>query len=237
MNEENKNIDIEEEKIAPEAEGEEITPEEAKESPKSGEKNTTKKIIIAIAACVVLAAVCALLVAFLGGAFEDDGETFPPLPPEELEDTKDGDFDIMEYDEYLGLNRHVMYSNGVVGGMLTENNYENYGEGVALVYEMIGYLISGDVDAYNSIVYDKEDRREWFSQQQIYDILITDEGKSEKQGKNGTYTEYVITLKYKIHENNGSYRNNVHSDAARPQYIVINDRTGELLIMDIIDTL
>lgn len=235
MNEENKTVDLEEETEITNAESE--AGEAETEKPlKKKEQKTTKTMIIALICGVVILIACALAVAYFSGGFGEEGETFPPLPPDELETLKPEEFDIMEYDEYLALNRNVMYENGAIGGMLTDKNYSNYGEGVELVYEMLGYLISGDVDAYNSIVYDKEDKKDWFSQQQIYDIKITDGGKSVKQDKNGSYTEYVITLRYKIHENNGSYRNNVHSDATRPQYIVINDRTGELLIMDIIDT-
>ena len=48
------------------------------------------------------------------------------------------------------------------------------------------------------------------------------------------YTEYVMMVEYKIHENNGSFRKDVESDASKPQYFVINSSTGELLVMDIV---
>jgi hypothetical protein len=54
-------------------------------------------------------------------------------------------------------------------------------------------------------------------------------------GKNNLeYIEYVYKVKYKIHENNGTYRNDILSDASRDQYFVINDSSGEMLVMDII---
>ena len=200
-------------------------------------KKTKKTIIIAAAGCVLLLAVCALLIVYFSGGFgEDEENPFPPLPPESFEDTKPEDFDIMEYDEYLGLNRYVKYQKDNVTVIIDDESYTRQGEAVELVYEMIQYLIAGDVKNYNALLGDDSDKKEWFSQQQIYDISIIDGGRVEKEGRYGKYTEYVVTLKYKIHENNGSYRNNLHSDASRPQYIVINDSTGELLIMDIIDT-
>ena len=48
-----------------------------------------------------------------------------------------------------------------------------------------------------------------------------------------TYTEYVIMIEYKIHENNGTFRRDVESDVARPQYFVINNSTGEYKVMEI----
>ena len=47
------------------------------------------------------------------------------------------------------------------------------------------------------------------------------------------YTEYVLIVEYKIHENNGSFRKDIESDASRPQYFVINNSTGEFKVMNI----
>ena len=64
-------------------------------------------------------------------------------------------------------------------------------------------------------------------------MVITKYSESTKQSETGSYSEYVYVVEYKIHENNGTYRKDIESDANRPQYFVINDSTGELLIMDI----
>ena len=196
------------------------------------------ELIIIISVMVALLLVAApILVSCLGGA-ADEGEEFPPVDPSELEDTKEEDFDIMEYDEYLSLNRVVMLENRGMGTSVSidESTYKNYDPAIELVYEMLNILIAGDYKAYNAIVSEDEGHFEWFSQQQIYDISMYEKSATEVEGKKGSYTEYVIVLTYKIHENNGSYRNNITSDSARPQYIVINDSTGKLMIMDIIDT-
>ena len=45
-----------------------------------------------------------------------------------------------------------------------------------------------------------------------------------------------MKVEYKIHENNGTYRRDIESDASRAQYYVINDSLGDLLLMDIVFT-
>lgn len=199
-------------------------------------RKNTIIIISIIALSVILIFVCASVIAC--SPEEEEAEGFPPIDPALLEDTKEEDFDILEYDEYLSLNRSIMLEDKRTGASLSidDTSYRNYGEAVELVYKMLNMLIEGDHKAYNSIVSEEAGRFEWFSQQQIYDVTMYEKSREEIEGKNGSYTEYVIVLKYKIHENNGSYRNNIISDSARPQYIVINDSTGRLLIMDIIDT-
>ena len=204
------------------------------------ERASRKNIIIIVAAVAVAVALIVALAIFMALLNRDDDKTeFPPIDPSLLEDTKEEDFDIMEYDGYLDLNRNVMLENKGNGMSLSidDSSYENHGDGVKLVYKMLKALIVGDYKTYNSMVAGDAERYEWFSQQQIYDISLYERGREIKEGMNGEYVEYVIVLKYKIHENNGSYRNNIEPDAARPQYIVINDSTGRFMIMDKIDTL
>ena len=206
-------------------------------------RNSKKKLIIIIAGLLAALAVCLFCAIVLSGGFggllgDQEKNEFPPLDPDSFEETKDEKFDIMEYDEYLALNRTVILQNKDNGTMLSidDATYKNYGKAVEMVYVMLESLIAGDVDGYNSLVSEDAGRYEWFSQQQIYDVTIWEKSKTVMETDNGNYTEYVIVLKYKIHENNGSYRNNIASDSARPQYIVINDSTGKLMVMDIIDT-
>ena len=198
-----------------------------------------KKLIIIIGVGIGLL----LLIAVLTAALNLDifnGETskpYPPLDPSLLADTKDEDFDIFEYKEYLKYNRVVMLTdkNTGVTESIDDETYKNHGEAVALIYEMLQAIIHGDSETYNSMVAASEGHYESFTQQQLYDMRITRESQTTIQGKNGTYTEYVFTLEYKIHENNGTFKNNLLPDYARPHKLVINDSTGELLVMDIVE--
>jgi hypothetical protein len=92
----------------------------------------------------------------------------------------------------------------------------------------------GDVDTYNSLVAESE-QREDFTQQQLYDIKITKESEENITTENGVCVRYRIKVEYKIHENNGTYRNTIESDVSRPQIFIVNDSTGEFKVMDIIE--
>lgn len=210
----------------------------------SADKNTgaaggKKKLIIIISLALLVLAAVSVLIFTLGQKEEETPERtpFPPLLPSQLYDTKEEDFDIMEYDKYLNRDRLIMLydAQSGVGTSLNDKNYKNQGEGAALLYKMIGAIIAGDSDTYNSLVDESVGHYESFTQQQLYDIKITKESQTDIEGESGNYTEYVFTLEYKIQENNGSFKNNLLSDTARPHKIVINDSTGKLLIMDIIE--
>ena len=210
----------------------------------SADKNTgaaggKKKLIIIISLALLVLAAVSVLIFTLGQKEEETPERtpFPPLLPSQLYDTKEEDFDIMEYDKYLNRDRLIMLydAQSGVGTSLNDKNYKNQGEGAALLYKMIGAIIAGDSDTYKSLVDESVGHYESFTQQQLYDIKITKESQTDIEGESGNYTEYVFTLEYKIQENNGSFKNNLLSDTARPHKIVINDSTGKLLIMDIIE--
>ena len=201
--------------------------------------NSKKKLIIIISCALCLILILSVLIFVLSNK-EDEGnerETFPPLSLSQLYETKEEGFDIMEYDKYLIRNRLVMLydiQSGVTVS-IDDVTYKNHGDGVTLMYEMIDAIIAGDSDAYNSMVTEEVGHYDSFTQQQLYDIRITKESQTVKEDQNGSYTEYVFTLEYKIQENNGTYKNNLLSDTSRPHTIIINDSTGNLLVMDIID--
>ena len=158
------------------------------------------------------------------------------VDPSKLHETKEEGFDIMEYEEYLNLNRTILLceKDSGVSYSLDESNYTIFGIEVELTYEIIEAIISGDCDEYNEYVHTDVEHSESFTQQQLYDIVITREGESSVSNNGNSYTEYVVMVEYKIHENNGSFRADIESDASKPQYFVINNSTGEFLVMDIV---
>lgn len=193
-------------------------------------------IICVLAASVLLLLVCSLIPGLLkndnGG--KPDREEYT-VDPSKLADTKEEDFDILEYEEYLKYDRTIQYcyTSGVQVSV-NDKTLSNYDASFGLIYKLIGTLIAGDSDAYNELVHEDVGHFDSFTQQQVYDVIITKYSEGAKQNDAGqTYAEYVYIVEYKIHENNGSYRKDIESDACRPQYFVINNSTGELLIMDI----
>ena len=143
---------------------------------------------------------------------------------------------IFEDAEYLSLieNGYISYcdADNVTLG-IDESDAETYGKDVAFMVSYIKHMINGDVDKYNQcysdLYYEKEDPKENFTMQKIYDVVlkkITEESVSD--GKE-TYTKYVFSLNYKILKNNGTLRNDF-LDGSRTQYIYITNREGELKI-------
>ena len=140
-----------------------------------------------------------------------------------------------EYEEYLKYDRTIQYCyTAGVQVSVNDKTLSNYDASFRLIYELIGTLIAGDSDAYNELVHEDVGHFDSFTQQQVYDVVVTKYSETTKQSEAGKiYFEYVYVVEYKIHENNGTYRKDIESDACRAQYFVINNSTGELLIMDI----
>ncbi|MBE6684046.1 MAG: hypothetical protein E7592_00130 [Ruminococcaceae bacterium] len=199
-------------------------------------RKKNKIIIICIfAASLLLLLVCSLIPGILrsnGG--KPDREEYT-VDPSKLADTKEEDFDILEYEEYLKYDRTIQYCyTAGVQVSVNDKTLSNYDASFRLIYELIGTLIAGDSDAYNELVHEDVGHFDSFTQQQVYDVVVTKYSETTKQSEAGKiYFEYVYVVEYKIHENNGTYRKDIESDACRAQYFVINNSTGELLIMDI----
>lgn len=202
----------------------------------AGKNKFASKIIAAsiiLVSTLLLIVVLGTVIANLTNKGTDEEIT---VDPSKLAETKEEGFDIMEYDEYLNLNRVIMFSdkNSGVAYSVDESNYKGVGADVELVYELINAVISGDSNTYNSFINDESKYIDCFTQQQIYDVEISRQSEEFINNEGKVYTEYVVILTYKIHENNGSFRKDIESDVSKPQYLVINNSTGEYKVMDIV---
>ncbi|MBQ4091317.1 MAG: hypothetical protein IJC64_03260 [Clostridia bacterium] len=204
----------------------------------TGQKKTLFIIIaIAIGAFVICGALVALLEGVSGDKTQSGGE-IETVDPWLLDETKPEGFDIMEYDEYLKLDRTVYRHDRHTGVKVSvaEDEYDMYGEAFEVVCLALMAVRDGDADAYNGYMGDKALKKSGFTQQQIYAIEISTYSQKNMTDPEGAdYTEFVFEVRYRIHENNGTYRNTIDSDETRPQYFVVNDRSGEMLVMDIIE--
>ena len=171
---------------------------------------------------------------------------------EKLEEAKkanvtDGDYtfypvydgDIMENEEYLGLNRHVSFCANPSGyGLtqaITDENREEFDGSVLFLYEYIQTIIRGDSLAYNKLFnetyYRDNAQKENFAQQMLYNINI----RFMSESKEGNERLITYRVEYMIHQNNGTFRRDVGSDASRPQDITVRvGANGEILIERIV---
>lgn len=210
-----------------------------KNDPNTNTSNSKKlkiTIIVIFALMLLLLAVLMLISEVLSGVERGNKIEVVTVDPSKLSETKEEGFDIFEYEEYLKYDRNI-YLNDVRSGVkqsVDDNSYNQYGEAFELTYNLIKAIIRGDSDTYNSLIHEDVGHYDSFTQQQLYDIEISIESENLLNEDNNVYNEYVLVVEYKIHENNGSFRKDIESDASRPQYFVINGSTGELLVMDII---
>ena len=195
------------------------------------------KIIIVIALLVAALAICAVVIGIMESIETGEGErkVYPPIDESLLSDTKPEGFDIMEYEEYIEYHDiNIYYKKDNIKESVSEENAGNYGEAFSVVYNVMLAIRDGNSDLYNLYMGSSKLKKSDFTQQQIYDVTITFQPGYTDDEK-VSYDKSVFKVEYKIHENNGTYRNNIESDASRPIYFIVDNSSGEMLVTDMIE--
>ena len=194
-------------------------------------RKAKKRLMVAI--IVVIAAIVLLLVASVvidiienkkrAGEVEIDYDFYPA----------DFNENIFEDEKYLNLieGEFLKYcdstTNLTVG--IDRETAKDHGEPVAFIVEMLYDAIEGNCDEYNknfsTEFYKSNSPKQAFTMQKIYDVTIT----FISAEKTEDYTKYNYCLEYKIFENNGTFRKDI-GDGSKKQYLVITNRSGELLV-------
>ncbi len=198
-------------------------------------KRTKRNIIIGFLSCVLILLLSLTLPALIDAIRgEEERPKATPVDPSKLYETKEEDFDIFEYEEYLKFDRKFYLEDNKMNTVesIEDPTEAAYGEAIVLLYDLFHFIMEGDVDGYNALVVETLQKDD-FTQQQIYDVKFT----KKTEAANGVNTEYEVQVTYKIHENNGTFNNTIEPDACRPQIFVLNDNSGTLLVVDIIDVL
>ena len=197
-----------------------------------------KKILIRII-CIVLGVIVLMMAASFGMNFylekkaEKDAQrvhfNFAPADYEE---------NIFEDEEYIAL---------IEKGFIDYTNYEtnltlgidyataiDHGEDVLFMVDYIYAIVAGDAEEYNKFFsdeyYKKNDPKESFTMQKLYEVNISKVSEAKETDKAGnTYSKYQYIVKYKILDNNGTFRNDFNT-GTKEQYIFFTNKTGEFLI-------
>ncbi len=143
--------------------------------------------------------------------------------------TPDYDLDVTTVEEYMELDRMLYYKYGAEEYGI-DGNAEDYGRDVAFFAEYFDIVISGKWEEYNNLFtdhyYETEKPRNRFAPQMIYDMHIE---KLWVGGENGE-DRYAYNVSYRIYRNNGTFRNDIDSGAAKTLYFELVDVEGELKI-------
>ena len=141
-------------------------------------------------------------------------------------------FDVTTDERYMQLDRYIHYKNGSVTEIVSEDDLDGYNDAIKFFVTYFKTVISGDEDTYNTYFTDRYytiyDPYLSFKPQMIYDIEV--EQLSEIFNDDGT-TKWTFNIKYRIHRNNGSFRNDIDSDSSKTLYYeLIGDRKGNVKI-------
>lgn len=191
-----------------------------------------KRMITAIVILLTLSLVGGIILALDGKIKPSDNDTSETtIRP--LLAIPNWDEDIYEDEEWLDQNRYITYIDGGVAVTITDGIYDGYGicvEFMALYFEA---LMQGNAEAlcgfYADEYFASNYRWDEFTMQKVYDIKLERISAFDSADK----TAYVYKVSYKIMKNDGTFRNDVKSDAERPQFYTIVDNGREIKITDV----
>ena len=218
--------------------------EEQSRTARESTRRLKRNMIIVIVCMIVFAVVAIPLINVLdnlqnGGTPEETKK----LPPSSIIfATPDYEYDIMQDQDYLQLNRRIYHCDERSGltEELTDKNIAGYGGAAWILRDMINAVIAGDNEAYNACFsanyYANNEEEAPFTMQRLYDIKLTKVNETIKSGEKGKYTQYEYEVEYKIRLNDGTFRTDIGHDESKKQYFILSDSvTGDVLIDQILD--
>ncbi len=136
-----------------------------------------------------------------------------------------------DYRDYLDLDRVLYYKNGNQTVGISDDEIDSYPDVIRFFRRYFDSIIDGNSEKYNSMFgeeyYKTHDKKEKFTPQMIYDITVEQLSTSSDDD----VSEYVFDVSYKIFENNGTFRDDIYSNASRTQRITLDDSEGEIKIV------
>ena len=122
----------------------------------------------------------------------------------------DYDLDVEADEHYMGLDRYIHIKRGNEEFAITDGNYAVWGETIEFFHRYFQAAIYADVETYNSLFTEKYYKAvepyEFFAPQMIYGITL------EQLAENNDGS-YVYNVTYAIYRNDGTFRNDIGSDA------------------------
>ena len=204
-----------------------------------------KRNMIVVLICMVVFAVVAIPLINMLDGLQNGGEEeeTKKLPPSSIIfATPDYEYDIMQDQDYLQLNRRIYHCDDRSGMTeeLTDKNVTGYGPAAAVLRAYINAVIAGDADALNTLFsenyFASHEAEPPFTMQRLYDIKLTKINETIVADEKGKYTQYEYEVEYKIRLNDGTFRTDIGHDESKKQYFVLSDSvTGEVLIDQILN--
>ena len=145
----------------------------------------------------------------------------------------DWETNIFDVERWLEKNRCITYVDNGMAVTITDEAYDEYGICVEFMALYFKALMYGDADAlcgfYADSYFIENERWAKITMQKVYDMRM--------ELINTVYNQseiiYVYKISYKIMENDGTFRDDVVSDAERAQFYSIVDTGDEIKITDV----
>ena len=138
--------------------------------------------------------------------------------------------DMEGYDEYRELDTLIHYTNGALTLAIQNSNRDSFSDDVLFFEDYFEAIINGDCEGFNDCYSEQwlstHEAKEPFTPQMVYDMNI--EKLSETTSDDVKTCAYNVM--YKIFRNNGTFRDDIYSNASRTLYVEITDESGEFKI-------
>lgn len=143
------------------------------------------------------------------------------------------DEDIYADEEWLDKNRFITYVDGGMAVTITDEVYDGYGICVDFMALYFEALMQGNAEAlcgfYADEYFDSNYRWDEITMQRVYDMRL----EHITTTNTASETIYVYKVSYKIMKNDGTFRNDVQSNAERPEFFTIVDDGHDIKITDV----
>lgn len=190
-------------------------------------------MITAIVIVLAISLVGGIILALDGKVQTSDSNDTSETTLRQLLAIPNWDEDIYEDKEWLDQNRSITYIDGGVSVTITDGVYDGYGICVDFMALYFEALMQGNAEAlcgfYADEYFASNYRWDEITMQRVYDIKL--ERITSFDSANST--AYVYKVSYKIMKNDGTFRNDVKSDAERPEFYTIVDDGREIKITDV----
>lgn len=149
----------------------------------------------------------------------------------------DWESDIFKNVDWLDKNRYITYTENGMSLTLVDYDYASCGQPIVMFGEYVEALMQGDAEKVNTFYTDEyfesHDKFEKITMQKLYNMEIEFISKSESTVNGTKITKYVYKFTYMIMQNDGTFRNDLVSDAMKPQYYTLIDDGTSIKISDI----
>ena len=148
--------------------------------------------------------------------------------------------DIEQNERWLERDRQIYFGTQYTYQAIDEETVSSLGDYAEFFYAFFTSIIHGDAETYATFFedsYPKSKLPKSFTKQMLFETYALEYGDNVEvlsDGQEIKVKDFVV--EYKILENNGTFRNDLASSVAKPQYYrLITDEKGEIRIHSILE--